>query len=92
MANELAQLNLVLFALNLLPAFPLDGGRMYRLLLSHVMPQADGVRIIASAGMLVGGWFAYRGLSGNMIAGLIGLQIAMLNYAIYQNPAQGEMD
>lgn len=91
-ARRLAELNLVLFALNLLPAFPLDGGRIYRLILSHVMPQADGVRIISSLGMLVGGYFALSGLQGNMVMGLIGLQVAMLNYAIFQHPAQGEMD
>lgn len=91
-ARRLAALNLVLFAMNLLPAFPLDGGRIYRLVLSHVMPQADGVRIIASLGMLVGGYFALAGLHGNMVTGLIGLQVAMLNYAIFQHPAQGEMD
>lgn len=35
---------------------------------------------------------SFAGLHGNMVTGLIGLQVAMLNHAIFQHPAQGEMD
>lgn len=91
-ANRLAELNLMLFVFNLMPAFPLDGGRIYRLLLSRVRPRVESVRVIASLGMLVGGFFALKGLGGSMVMMLIGMQIAMQNYEIYQFPARGEMD
>jgi Zn-dependent protease len=55
--------NLVLGAFNLIPAFPMDGGRVLRALLSFGLPRVDATRvavavgsILAVAGGLLGLW------------------------------------
>ncbi len=62
LALELFQVNLMLLGFNLIPAFPLDGGRVLRALLSARMPHVKATRIAATAG---------QGLA--MILGVFGL-------------------
>jgi Zn-dependent protease len=45
--RELAQANLFLFLFNLLPAFPLDGGRLVRAILAHSKPWDAATSIVA---------------------------------------------
>ncbi len=55
-ANTLARLaygNLVLAVLNLLPAFPMDGGRLLRALLSYVRPEDQATRTAAWMGRML---------------------------------------
>jgi stage IV sporulation protein FB len=47
--------NLCLFALNLLPAFPLDGGRILRSALSFAMGQERATKVATRLGMVVAG-------------------------------------
>lgn len=91
-ARSIARINLAMFVFNLLPAFPLDGGRIAKQLLGHVMERRRGVQLVAVCGISIGLWVAFSGVAGNMIGLLIGLQIAMLNFAIFQQPARGDMD
>lgn len=47
---QLALANITLFAFNLLPAFPLDGGRMLRAVLAHFQGHLRGTQLAAAIG------------------------------------------
>ena len=51
--QRLAFANLLVAALNLMPAFPMDGGRVLRALLSYVRPEEDATRVAAWMGRML---------------------------------------
>src|SRR5260370_41949245 len=64
-ASALARLafaNLLLAGFNLLPGFPMDGGRILRALLSYIRPEAEATRISAWMGRLLAISMALYGL------------------------------
>jgi Zn-dependent protease/predicted transcriptional regulator len=66
-ANALARLaygNLVLAAFNLLPAFPMDGGRILRALLSFIRPEDQATRTAAWMGRMLAISMGLYGLVG----------------------------
>jgi Zn-dependent protease len=72
--GEVLFVNLFLVAFNLLPAFPMDGGRILRALLAMVMPYPKATRLAASVGQLMAILFGFAGLSsGNPFLVLIAL-------------------
>lgn len=74
--SQLGWINLLLAGFNLLPAFPMDGGRVLRALLSRRFGYARGTRIAASAGQIAAAVFGLLGLiSGNVILVFIALFI-----------------
>lgn len=76
--GRLAAVNLFLALFNLIPAFPMDGGRVLRALLSMNTNRVRATRIAASAGQIVAFLFGFLGLtSGNLILLLIALFVFM---------------
>jgi Zn-dependent protease len=75
-ARYLALINLVLALFNLVPAFPLDGGRLFRGLLWNAMGKARATRAAASAGSV----FALFLMASGVLALLRGAGLAGIWY------------
>lgn len=68
--------NIVLFLFNLIPAFPMDGGRILRALLAMRMPRPKATKIAASIGQFLAIGFVLVGFfNGNFMLIFIGLFI-----------------
>jgi Zn-dependent protease/CBS domain-containing protein len=66
--------NLILAAFNLLPAFPMDGGRVLRSIIARFRSEADATRIAARLGQLLAMAMGLLGLlSGNFMLVFIAL-------------------
>lgn len=61
---RLAGVNLLLALFNLIPAFPMDGGRVLRAGLSMVMDRVRATRAAAAAGQVVALLLGFAGLTG----------------------------
>ncbi|MEA3375507.1 MAG: site-2 protease family protein [Chloroflexota bacterium] len=70
--------NLLLAAFNLIPAFPMDGGRVLRSFLATIMPQARATDIAVRIGQ---GFAWLLGLGGLVTGNLIWILIAVFVYA-----------
>jgi len=53
LADRIALANLILGGFNLLPAFPMDGGRMLRAILSHLKSEYEATRIATWSGRML---------------------------------------
>lgn len=77
LAQRLATGNFLLFVFNLLPAYPMDGGRVLRSALMLFKPEEEATRIAASAGQ---GLAAMLGLYGLLTSNFIVIFVAMFIY------------
>ncbi len=67
--------NIFLAVFNLIPAFPMDGGRIFRALLSFRLPRIKATRIATRTGQLIAILFVFLGFFGNPMLIFIGLFI-----------------
>ncbi|PRY88007.1 site-2 protease family protein [Mongoliibacter ruber] len=71
----LASANLILAVFNLIPAFPMDGGRILRAFLAIRLPRAKATQIAGGIGQFLAIFFIFFGLFNNPILVLIGVFI-----------------
>jgi stage IV sporulation protein FB len=84
---RLAAANIFLVVFNLIPAFPMDGGRVLRAVLAMRMRHADATRVAARIGQGAAFLFALAGLFVNPMLIVIGLFIYMAASAEAQHVA-----
>ena len=86
--DRLAYVNLLLAAFNMIPAFPMDGGRVFRALLCLRMDRVKATRIAALGGQIVAVGLGFLGLSsGNPILVLIAVFVFIAANAESQDVA-----
>ena len=73
--GKLAVVNVVLVLFNLIPAFPMDGGRVLRALLALKFGYVRATQIAAAAGQALAVGFGFIGLFGNPLLVLVALFI-----------------
>lgn len=69
--DKLLMVNIVLVVFNLIPAFPMDGGRVLRSLLAMKLDYLTATQIAASTGQMLAIGFGFLGLFGNPLLLLI---------------------
>lgn len=75
LASRLVTVNLALAIFNLIPAFPMDGGRVLRALLGFTMSYQTATRVAARVGQALAIVFGFLGLLGNPFLVLIAIFI-----------------
>jgi CBS domain-containing protein len=75
MTGRLAAANIALFLFNLIPAFPMDGGRVLRALLAVPLGYTRATRVAATIGQALAFVFALAGLLGSPMLILIAVFI-----------------
>ncbi len=71
-AERLMGVNVWLLAFNLIPAFPMDGGRMLRAILATKIGLVRATRAAAVLGQVLAGGMILAGLSGQILLAIIG--------------------
>jgi len=78
-------INVALFVFNLLPAFPMDGGRVLRSLLSMKLPRVKATLIASVIGKIMAvGFVVAAFLNHHLILGFVGIFIFLMAHAEYK--------
>ncbi|HPG01313.1 MAG TPA: site-2 protease family protein [Kiritimatiellia bacterium] len=75
LGDALLRANVVLAAFNLVPAFPMDGGRVLRSLLATFLPRVRATLIAATVGQMLAVCFVLLGLWVNPFLAVIGIVV-----------------
>ncbi len=77
----LAQINLILGVFNLLPGFPLDGGRVFRSIIWKInKDEVKATRIAATTGQVIAYLLIFGGIALAFTIGLSGLWLALIGW------------
>jgi Zn-dependent protease len=87
----LVYVNLGMLVFNLLPAFPLDGGRIARLLLDSVTSDATAVRLVSGAGLVMGAWSVF-GIASYPVLLFAAPMLVLANYGIWKGELAAPAD
>jgi Zn-dependent protease/predicted transcriptional regulator len=75
--TQLLVINLLLGLFNLIPAFPMDGGRIFRAVLSMFLPRVKATKMAAGLGFIFATGFVFIGFFYNPFLILIGVFIML---------------
>ena len=83
--STLATANFLLLVFNLLPAFPLDGGRVLEAWIAPLAGPAWSVRIVAGLGLVVAAAIAYLAFPSQIFMLMLAVLLAMQNWQMLQS-------
>jgi Zn-dependent protease len=83
--RQLAYVNLLLLIFNLLPAFPLDGGKVLEAWLAPIFGPAWSVRVVAVLGLAVAAWLLMRSFPGSLFMVMLAVLLAIANWQMLQS-------
>jgi Zn-dependent protease len=84
-AHNLAFYNWLLCMFNLLPAFPLDGGKALEALLGTVLSSGMARMVVGVLGLCVAAYLVYLGINGSIWMLFLAVMIGLANYDAVQS-------
>lgn len=91
-STTLIEYNLTLFFFNLLPALPLDGGRLLKAYLTKDRPYQEAKKVAAALGIIVGllilsisGYYLLTDLNNSVYLSILGLFLTISAFKEYSN-------
>ena len=88
LVDTLAWANGWMLLFNMLPAFPLDGGKALEALLGKVVSFLTARRIVAGLGMIIAAGCAFYGLQGSTWMFILAFMIGLENYQAFQDASR----
>jgi len=83
--DTLAWVNWWLFVFNMLPAYPLDGGKALDALLGKVTSATNAARVVSVLGLCVAAYCAYLAIEGHIFLIVLAALLGLANWQALQN-------